>query len=163
MGRLTPCRYIFLLMGKPDIAWLFVRVYCTGFRACVQLPGKMHYRIDASMYAESVTYTQMARQCCCRGLVIVGSPETLKSNPNWREWLYWVRGQNAVLHSDELNWNWSWLIYTLQVQVAMLLYLTHNYAIPTKPVAILRRQSSYASSCNASFHWLVMLSIQCDS
>jgi hypothetical protein len=38
----------------------------------------------------------------CRGLVIVGSPETLKANPNWREWLDWVRSQNAVLHSDDL-------------------------------------------------------------
>jgi len=38
----------------------------------------------------------------CRGLVIVGSPETLKANSNWLEWLEWVRSQNAILHSDDL-------------------------------------------------------------
>ncbi len=38
----------------------------------------------------------------CRGLVIVGSPETLKANCNWLEWLEWVRSQNAILHSDDL-------------------------------------------------------------
>ncbi|DBB05155.1 TPA: hypothetical protein ACH3X3_010403 [Trebouxia sp. C0006] len=37
-----------------------------------------------------------------RGLVIVGSPETLKANSNWLEWLEWVRSQNAILHSDDL-------------------------------------------------------------
>lgn len=37
-----------------------------------------------------------------RGLVIVGSPETLKANSNWLEWLEWVRNQNAILHSDDL-------------------------------------------------------------
>ncbi|KAL0035694.1 hypothetical protein WJX79_008965 [Trebouxia sp. C0005] len=37
-----------------------------------------------------------------RGLVIVGSPATLKANSNWLEWLKWIRSQNAILHPDDL-------------------------------------------------------------
>ena len=32
----------------------------------------------------------------CRGLIIVGSPRTLYSDPTWKQWLDWIRERQAV-------------------------------------------------------------------
>ncbi|KAK9803820.1 hypothetical protein WJX73_003427 [Symbiochloris irregularis] len=37
-----------------------------------------------------------------RGLVVVGSPSTLASDPNWRAWIAWVRDHGCFLSADAL-------------------------------------------------------------
>lgn len=39
---------------------------------------------------------------CCRGLVVVGSPTTLSSDPVWRSWIRWVRDHGAFLTANGL-------------------------------------------------------------
>ena len=39
---------------------------------------------------------------CCRGLVVVGSPKTLSSDPVWRAWIRWVRDHGAFSTANAL-------------------------------------------------------------
>ena len=39
---------------------------------------------------------------CCRGLVVVGSPKTLSSDPVWRAWIRWVRDRGAFSTANAL-------------------------------------------------------------
>ena len=38
----------------------------------------------------------------CRGLVVVGSPKTLSSDPIWRAWIRWVRDYGAFSTANAL-------------------------------------------------------------
>jgi len=38
----------------------------------------------------------------CRGLVVVGNPDTLSSDPRWLTWMNWVRDQGGLLSPEAL-------------------------------------------------------------
>ena len=44
----------------------------------------------------------MVELLLCRGLVVVGNPQTLRSDARWAQWLDWVERHGAELSPDEL-------------------------------------------------------------
>ena len=44
----------------------------------------------------------MVELLLCRGLVVVGNPQTLRSDARWAQWLDWVERHGAEYNADEL-------------------------------------------------------------
>ncbi len=98
--RYAPCHFLCLVvhMLVYYAAWVYTSIsqYSSGLYVDVTVQlGKLVTIKQSHYLVEHLDWW-------CRGLVIVGSPETLKANSNWLEWLEWIRSQNAILHSDDL-------------------------------------------------------------
>lgn len=69
--------------GREKEAIVFSAVRCNADRS-------VGFLADARRLNVAITRAK-------RGLIVIGSPETLAADPNWREWLRWAQRAGAIV------------------------------------------------------------------